>query len=534
MTTINGAKGNLLDVNTDGSLNAVSQISTVREFNLLLHSGTSTNSNGNAVNTSGYNTALFRVDGVGFRGIINFEGTFAEGAAWMPISAVNVSTNISNTSTQTNGLYRANVSGFHQVRARISSQKSGVMTIAVRLGAMSNSDGTNVQIAKSKDLPIYDRHAKRAFPKQAYIKPSMKSIPFRVRGFDPGTNTVYGIKPGLPLQNTLLSSNDEFKTITEGFAFEANIQKVVVSDTHILVAIWGETNTTPGKVYRTNKENGVAGPFEEVQGLELNGNNMRVDRLGFNSYYDFLDSSGKAIRNYVCITQYGEKTAGNNANRAFFSKDGGKTFKKVFTGPAVDEAHTHLMVYDKYMDRLWISHGDSGVATIYFSDDHGETWEIATTGFWPTVIVPMPHYVLFGSDSPPMGLHRWNRSEEEQARAERRDIKTAFEPAFFPVRGNVAGDVNFAVQPAIIDDWTAYIPFIGMGGNNKTFLVATADGGETAHIVWHDRVATPLQGFALGVFGPLQDNTLVCHYEDNRAPTNDRVMSIPLLEWETV
>lgn len=533
MTIINGAKGNMLDVNADGGLNVVSQMGTVKESNFLLHSASKSTNEGNAVATTGYSTALFRVEGNEFQGVINFEGTFIDGAGWFPLSVVNVSTNLSVTSTQSNGLYRANVSGLQKVRATITYYRAGDMTIIVRLGTMPSTDGSSVQISNSRDLPIYDRHAKRAFPKQAYIKPYMENIPFRVRGFDPGTNTIYGIKPGLPMQNTLVSTNDNFKTITEGFAFEGHVQKVIASDTHILVSVWSESLDDPGFVYRTLKENGISGPFEEVSGLELDGPNIRVDRLGFNSYYDFSTSGGKALRNYVCITQYGAKVAGNNGNRAFFSKDGGATFKKIFTGPNIDEAHTHTMVYDKYMDRLWLSHGDARVATIYFSDNHGDTWEVATTGYWPTVIIPFPHYVLFGSDSKPMGLHRWNRAEEEQARATGRNIRSAFEPNFFPVRGHKLGDANFAINPAIIDDWTAYIPFLGVRENSKTFMVATADGGETAHIVWHDRIEQPHMGFGLGVFGPVE-NSLVTHYDDNRAPANDRVMRIPLLEWETV
>lgn len=505
---------------------------------VLFHSNTTGASTGQEVTIpSDRSYIIFRLDGTSVNANFSFEASWDNGTRWKPLMVKNISNNEVVTDTKELGYYQANISGLGLIRVRISQYESGTITVEGRLSKSNGESVVNAQIGNSVDLPTYDRHAKRMFPKDAYAKPEWVNIGsnFRVRGYDKETNTVYGYNN----LKTLVSTKDNFVTVQTGYVFPDTIQKVVVSATHILVSTWSEDKANGGRMWRTLKSNGVTGVFEEIPEFNM-GAHVYVDRMGFYSYYDYKRSDGSYARNYVFASEYGNKTVANGAtaNKVYFSKDGGLTFSVIFQAPVKDEVHVHTVKYDKYMDRIWISIGDGGDSRIIFSDDFGANWVTASKGYWPTTIIPMPRYVLFGGDNPPMGVHRWNRSTEERERAKTRnpavmgDIWKAFEPNFFPIRGNLAGDSNFSSEEALIGDWEAYIPFQGVGsGVRKTFIVATGDGGETCHIVWHDSVSSPYFGFCNGLFA-LNTGDIVTHYSDNKASTEMGILKIPKIEWE--
>lgn len=62
---------------------------------------------------------------------ITFEAT-VDGSEWVAVSAQNIATRDFSTTASANGIYLVQVSGFHQLRARISAYSSGTITVTGR------------------------------------------------------------------------------------------------------------------------------------------------------------------------------------------------------------------------------------------------------------------------------------------------------------------------------------------------------------------------------------------------------------------
>ncbi|MDK6679341.1 hypothetical protein QP248_02610 [Aerococcus sp. UMB8608] len=91
--------------------------------------------------------------------------------------------------------------------------------------------------------------------------------------------------------------------------------------------------------------------------------------------------------NVIAFTTY-EKAGMETSNRheAFLSTDSGRTFKRIFDKsiiispefPPLEDRRTHLhdIEYDPLSGRLYIWAGDFGAASLYYSDDWGNTWNM--------------------------------------------------------------------------------------------------------------------------------------------------------------
>jgi len=329
----------------------------------------------------------------------------------------------------------------------------------------------------------------------------------------------------------IASSVDNLATIVTGAILTQNIQSILVSGSKILVSIWDGVGFA-GKIVAGDKVNGVTGPFVDVITFGLD---IYTVGYGMHAYYDMKRSDNTYMRDYVLIAEYGKKTVPGNARNVYLSKDGGATFAVIFTGDELLEYHTHGVAYDQYMDRIWVSHGDGADNKgVEFSDDFGTTW-VHAADWQPTLIIPMPKYVLFGSDDLPVGMYRWNREQEMwEKRQVGGDITNAYE-VIHPIRPSSSGANNFARGPFAKDgDWVAYIAFIASssgGAPYKSFLLATGDGGETFHTVFMDQVTLGHAGFTYGILGPYSDGTMVANYDHER---NRQVMKFPKVVWETI
>ena len=271
-----------------------------------------------------------------------------------------------------------------------------------------------------------------------------------------------------------LSSTTDFENFVSGHAFSMGIQKIVVSKTHIIVSVWDMGNTA-GEIWVCPKEQGVNGEFTKVFTFPAG---VGVPRHGgLNAYYDDL-------RNIVVMSSYGKF---GESRFGYLSVDGGVTFKQIFEAEG-DTSHYHIhdIAYDQYQDRIWIASGDYISDKIYFSDDRGATWTVAHgTGYQSTTIVPMPDYVLFGSDYVPLGVYKWDREIERQQKAlkEYGDISKAMSVAIV-LDSTLTAAECYSYGFYKESDNIAYIVFCGVGGTpRKSFIVATGDGGRSFHVI---------------------------------------------------
>lgn len=87
------------------------------------------NGNGTAATVDGYASIRFQVTGT-FSATVNFEGTL-DGNNWQPLPVLN-GLGVMVTSTTSPGIYRADIAGLKQVRARVSGFSSGGVTVISR------------------------------------------------------------------------------------------------------------------------------------------------------------------------------------------------------------------------------------------------------------------------------------------------------------------------------------------------------------------------------------------------------------------
>jgi len=309
-----------------------------------------------------------------------------------------------------------------------------------------------------------------------YPKPTLTQYDLMPLAVSDGV--VYGSRRGYSVR---IISTTDFNTFVEGFVFPMVIQKIVVSKTHIIVSSWA-MGATAGEIWICPKEQGVNGTFTKVFTFPAG---VGVPRHGgINAYYDDL-------RNIVVMCTYGAKGT-ENTKFAYMSTDGGVTFNQIFEGEGGTNYHLHDIIYDQYQDRIWIASGDYTSDKIYFSDDRGATWTIAHgTGYQATTIIPMPKYVLFGSDYTPVGIYRWDREIEiAESLKSNGDISKAMDtPHIVDVKGTGATTYSYGFYKE--NDDIAYIAFSGVGGTvRKTFLVATGDGGETFYTLFANGEST--------------------------------------------
>lgn len=124
-------------------------------------------------------------------------------------------------------------------------------------------------------------------------------------------------------------------------------------------------------------------------------------------------------KNIVLMSNYGDKNATPNPNKAMLSVDYGASFFLIYNGGLMPGYHMHDVAYDPWNSRIWISEGDETRRQVLYSDDYGTSWVSVWSkgdgtpdygkGIQPTQIVPFKDGVLFGSDQNPDGLSVWKR-----------------------------------------------------------------------------------------------------------------------------
>jgi hypothetical protein len=75
----------------------------------------------------GYETAVLQVTGT-FSGTVTFEATL-DGTNWIAVQGINLNSGAATSSTTSAGLFRFDIRGLFQLRARISAYTSGNITV---------------------------------------------------------------------------------------------------------------------------------------------------------------------------------------------------------------------------------------------------------------------------------------------------------------------------------------------------------------------------------------------------------------------
>jgi hypothetical protein len=97
-----------------------------------MQDGATATGNGTAwtTDTGGFNTLAMQVEGI-TTATITFEAT-VDGSNWVAVQATNLTSGTAATTATADGLYRLDVSGLYQVRARISAYTSGTINVTGR------------------------------------------------------------------------------------------------------------------------------------------------------------------------------------------------------------------------------------------------------------------------------------------------------------------------------------------------------------------------------------------------------------------
>lgn len=230
--------------------------------------------------------------------------------------------------------------------------------------------------------------------------------------------------------------------------------------------------------------------------------------------------------NIVLMAEYGLQKGRDGASDeeyakyAYLSKDYGKTWKTIFN---LDDfvttkgVHLHGICFDKYWNRIWISHGDGasgGTNGLYYSDDLGVTWvsALATSGaginFTQSVgITALPTCILFASDSAPNGVQRIDRAQG------RKPVKGYYtvEAAYTVPDSNPTG-LSQILTTGYKAHWLPNAPYIWVYAaettTGKIGCVLSWDGW-IFHEIWvSDNKYNPSTG-AKSVIGITPENTII-------------------------
>lgn len=237
--------------------------------------------------------------------------------------------------------------------------------------------------------------------------------------------------------------------------------------------------------------------------------------------------------NVVLAAEYGPKTpvwngipTTNPASRVWMSTDYGQTWTLVFNLidylindrglTNTNDQHLHGVAWDPYWSRIWVTFGDNTNGTV-FSDDLGATWKTANWGPtfqspWQAVgIVCLPDCILFGSDGPPNGVWRINRSQGKHSGL------YAFEAAW--TVPNDQGLLSHLCQ--------AIVKISGLGGDTvifgfgtetkvgKTMAVVTRNGWDF-YLLWLDDLVLGAGRGIRTIAGPSSHGTLIIGSYDER------------------
>lgn len=116
----------------------------IRVTNVLLQNAQDGNANGTALLTEFMQTAVLQVTVATFTGTVNFEAT-EDDTNWVSLNGINLATGgVVNTTTGA-GLFRFNVTGLGQIRARTSAVSAGTVTVRGRAINQSASEMPDIE-----------------------------------------------------------------------------------------------------------------------------------------------------------------------------------------------------------------------------------------------------------------------------------------------------------------------------------------------------------------------------------------------------
>lgn len=213
----------------------------------------------------------------------------------------------------------------------------------------------------------------------------------------------------------VIASDDWWETTETLYSFEGDeegrVETVIVPDSGNVIVAVGGRGDTGGRVYRLT---------DDLDDAEL---------LYQFDYGRVSNSMGHAVHEDVIVISCYERSdfeADRHSDEVILSTDGGESFDLVLDVPlnTTDAAnhHVHDVEYDPYAERIWVAHGDHGNSQLFWSDNHGDSWEeIDEQGAitMVTQVAAFENCVVLGTDGTPEGIMRWEREsandEPEQA-----------------------------------------------------------------------------------------------------------------------
>ena len=189
-------------------------------------------------------------------------------------------------------------------------------------------------------------------------------------------------------------------------------------------------------------------------------------------------------KNLAFVSEYGNKTAPNNARYVYMSQNYGVTWSTVFDlNTVVPSAgtgdHVHGVAYDPFWKRLWVVNGDTHQATSY-SDDLGTTWTVIDTVHQFVGILPMERAVLFSTDDTQVGIWRLARTVDRSL--------SAFEWAYSISNSGVLTYLGTQPFQASGVDMPALFPFAADSASGSGLVIATYDGYRFSEL-WRDSIS---------------------------------------------
>lgn len=118
---------------------------------------------------------------------------------------------------------------------------------------------------------------------------------------------------------------------------------------------------------------------------------------------------------YVFTSEYGYKTAPNNARKIYRSTNDGANFTVCYNPNPVEGYHNHKIIIDPYnKNTIYQAHGDHPTKGILRSTDRGANWALipSSTNYQPTAAVVFKDHILWGKDFAPYGVVRQDKATD--------------------------------------------------------------------------------------------------------------------------
>ena len=230
----------------------------------------------------------------------------------------------------------------------------------------------------------------------------------------------------------ILVSSDNWQTLTTLLQLPLGAGKIsgmlAISDTVLLIS------TFLGNIYRS------VAPFTQST-LVLTMTTPGAYAVNWNMTFK---------GNLVFVSEYGNKTTGDNARRIYMSLDGGETFTECYQTYHGVNAHIHKTIIDPFTDKLWVANGDlPGVRALTRLDGPGyTTGAVISNAIQPTGGVVFEDYILWVQDSSPYGVYKMVKADNSLSLV--LDLSTNFptyaDTSYDMIEG-IDGEVFIATHP---------------------------------------------------------------------------------------